>query len=425
MKVLLFNDNPVVSKLVTLSAQKTGDELEVCSDIEALNPGEFDLLIVDDALYNDENILALGTSITAKKHLFMSKRGVDKPEDFEYSINKPFLPTDLVELFTTISSSFERVEADKDEESFVLEDFDDELVLEDDDSLELDLSDDSDDDIASLGIDDVEADDEMLLDLEDFNDEDSTEDLALDESEESILDKDDLAEVQSLLDDAETPLEEDNAVEELDDVDGLELDENLTLDDDIELEEELSELEDSDEVDIEEDDLDLSLDDDIKEDDLDLNLDDDIEEDENDLNIEDVLEPSMDDKAMDEDSLSELEDEIESAVSELSDEDLQESVDEDTLLDIVSSDEDMNNFSSLDDLDEQSLKIAVGEAEASDFELEDEVNQIPIQKSIQNNSKVEGVDALKALLKALESEDVAKSLNGMNININISFGDKN
>ena len=37
MKILLLNDNPVVNKLVTLSAQKTSDELEVVENPDNIN----------------------------------------------------------------------------------------------------------------------------------------------------------------------------------------------------------------------------------------------------------------------------------------------------------------------------------------------------------------------------------------------------
>ena len=130
--------------------------------------------------------------------------------------------------------------------------------------------------------------------------------------------------------------------------------------------------------------------------------------------------------------LGELEDEIESAVAELSDEDLQESVDEETLIDIVSNNETFENFTGLDDLDEMSLKVAVGEADASALnENVSEDDDIEVSTTSESSASVEkadnaqGVEALKTLLKALENNDVAKSLKGMNININISFGDEN
>ena len=52
---------------------------------------------------------------------------------------------------------------------------------------------------------------------------------------------------------------------------------------------------------------------------------------------------------------------------------------------------------------------------------EDLIEEVPaavVQPAVAGG-KVEGVEALKALLKALESDDVARSLKGMNISVNI------
>ena len=88
---------------MTLSSQKTGDQLQVCSDPTTLAPATYDLLIVDDALWNEENAEALESAVSAKKKLLMATRGKEQPSGFDHTINKPFLPTDLVELFGAIS----------------------------------------------------------------------------------------------------------------------------------------------------------------------------------------------------------------------------------------------------------------------------------------------------------------------------------
>jgi len=54
VKILLLNDNPVVNKLVTLSAQKTSDELDVVNSIDDIDSRSYDLLVVDDTSYSDE-----------------------------------------------------------------------------------------------------------------------------------------------------------------------------------------------------------------------------------------------------------------------------------------------------------------------------------------------------------------------------------
>ncbi len=454
MRVLLFNDNPVVTKLVTLSAQKTGDELEVCSDIDSVKSGEVDLLIVDDGLYNDESALALGTSITASQHLFMANRGSSKPEGFEHVINKPFLPTDLVELFTMISNSLESTFDDSsDDEADMQISMDDDLeeLVSLDDELTLDTQDIEDEIDLEIGDNFDSFDDLGALDLDDTSKTDADSDETLEEEiQESVLDKDDLAEVQSLLEDADDSEEDTISVGNLDDFDdlGLDIDDVVLGDieeesdealDELNLEdEELPELEESstsEEI-LEEE---LMLDDSEEElTELEENspseemLEEDLAEEtfadegiEEELALDDSEEESSD-ELLDDDALNDLEDEIQSAISELSDEELEESVDEDILLDIVSSDEPLATFTGLDDLDEQSLKVAVGEAEPSNDVDEivenDETHKDEDITIVEKATKIEGVDALKTLLKALENDDVVNSLKGMSININISFG---
>jgi uncharacterized membrane protein len=103
MNILLLNNNPVVTKLVTLSAQKTGDELNVVSSLDEIAQSSCDVLIFDDALYSEALYADIVAQITCKKKMFMGSRGTQKPDDFDMMVNKPFLPTDLVDLFTTLS----------------------------------------------------------------------------------------------------------------------------------------------------------------------------------------------------------------------------------------------------------------------------------------------------------------------------------
>ncbi len=552
MRILLLNENPVVTKLVTLSAQKTADELEVTNDLSVQNAAQYDLIVVDDALYS-ESIKEQLQDVAATKRLFMATRGSELPQEtFDYILNKPFLPTDLVELFSGIASglgvSVEEEEAietlDNDSDLPELEGLEDDTVLEID-NLE------ADDDL-SLHHDD---DDTMTLDLDDDIASDESDELLLDDMDmqdkEPVLDKDDLAEVQELLDDTEEAVQEDDestiedavSVEsELDAIEGLEDDALLpeddseemlpdeeaqvsndgalldNLDDGADAETEISEdsdealaLSDQDETeelleeagealmdDLEEDihdesadtleagvgealeddledlsddalgDLDLSdiedadeiddLDDEIAEeiesidapeallevegdsvepavaeddfedlsddviDDLDLG---DLEsidaEEESDLDTVDI---ALEDEDVD---LDAIEDEIESAVSELSAEELEADVDEDLLLNIATDETTFDAISGLDELDEQSIKVAVGEADATQLQEEtrDEMVSEEHTQEIEKASNLEGAEALKVLLQALENREVAKALKGMNISINISFGEMN
>lgn len=100
-------------------------------------------------------------------------------------------------------------------------------------------------------------------------------------------------------------------------------------------------------------------------------------------------------------------------------------------------------FDELDMLDERELKLAIGEevgeeeptivakggsslaAEALDEVMSESSSYADFSDTIEEekpSSHAEGVEALQALLKALANENVSKSLKGMNISININFG---
>jgi len=98
VKILLLNDNPVVTKLVTLSAQKTDDEVVPAHSLEEVPQGAYDLLVIDDALYDEESYAALKEKINFKKSLFICSREREGEGEFTATIKKPFLPTDMVEL---------------------------------------------------------------------------------------------------------------------------------------------------------------------------------------------------------------------------------------------------------------------------------------------------------------------------------------
>ena len=490
MRILLLNNNPVVSKLVTLSAQKTSDDLSVADDVGAVEPSKYDLLVVDDALYSDEDMQKLKSKIEFTKSLFICSRDAEIPSEFKHALRKPFLPTDLVEMFVSLSKDVNKKPLDNakskssiESESNDSENLADNINLDElEDFGELDELDDFDaadlkntkeqstssskDDIDELeSLDDEELDfnaleelaqessDKHLNELKledddiDFDDLDEVDELesgdddldfvnmdeksVLEDESTGILDKDELKEVQSLLDETEDEASEtkddldkaedddfdfeedtDADIEEESKEDELELDEELDFEDDdsLEIEDETSktktenEIEDEDDLDFEED-MDSDIEKESKEDELELDEELDFEE-------------------------EDFESKISSAVEGLSQEDLDAEVDEEMLLDI-------------DSLTSRDLKIAIGEELSEDDEIQEdefiddtleESEDLGLQQSsslndnsLNNNlldDKNEGVEALKKILKALSNEDVAASLKGMKISINITLGDK-
>jgi len=442
MKILLLNDNPVVTKLVTLSAQKTSDELEIVSTIDAIKDKKYDLLIVDDAMYSEQVYALLNENITFEESLYICSRSTQEVEDFTKTLKKPFLPTDLVELFALIGSNSSSFDTDEIEDVEELEPL--EMLSEDDDlNLTQEMSLDESDEIS--------LDDELLLDDEFLLHE---EDL---EQGESVLDNEEAQKVKDLLDETSSgELDFDDELDlsddELEDIlaedeseDELLLDENL---EDIITEEDTEEesegvesedkLEDEQEIDHEldfEDELILdedeiqelsSLDQPLEDEDkLETSKESDVVEDLETLEQEEEL--GEDDSMIDDDL--DLQTQIENAVDELSDEDLESELDEDLLLDIATG-----GLDSLDSLTTRDLKLAIGE-EVDEEELlldEDSIEEISEEfESVKEESfeesdenEIEGVEALKNLLAALSDKKVAASMKGMQISINITLGGK-
>jgi uncharacterized membrane protein len=96
MRVLLLNDNPVVDKLVTLSVEKAGHELVKAGSIGAIEPGRYDLLIVEEGLYDSALVEELGSFISFSFSMLIAARDTVVDDLFDRILNKPFLPTELL-----------------------------------------------------------------------------------------------------------------------------------------------------------------------------------------------------------------------------------------------------------------------------------------------------------------------------------------
>ncbi len=101
MKILLLNENPMVSRLINLSAKKMSYELtEVAEYSEEL--GTYDTIIVD----NDIEVDLVALKEKCNQLIFLSPR--DKPCEVDAEIlHKPFLPTDFLNLLSGESVKFD------------------------------------------------------------------------------------------------------------------------------------------------------------------------------------------------------------------------------------------------------------------------------------------------------------------------------
>ncbi len=107
MKTLLFNKNPIISKLVRMSAQKMEYEFEerlnYASDIDS-----YDVIIVDDGVSADLKVL----QGKCKKLIYISS-GASANEESRQVLHKPFLPTDLIALMRIDEAAAAQADKDK------------------------------------------------------------------------------------------------------------------------------------------------------------------------------------------------------------------------------------------------------------------------------------------------------------------------
>ena len=139
-----------------------------------------------------------------------------------------------------------------------------------------------------------------------------------------------------------------------------------------------------------------------------------LEETDADINFDDEVEEETEE--VEEEIDIDIASQIENAVEDLSEEDLESEIDEGTLIDIVSCD--------LDSITSRDMKIAVGEKVNSvETEVieEDTAEDIIVEETLIEEQK--GVESLKNLLAALSDKNVAASMKGMKISINITLGD--
>jgi len=96
MNILLVNNDAVVTKLVKLSTQKTGDRLDVATSIDEIRDENYDLLILDGNLFSRDFLEALNDKVIYAHSIYITTRESGDSDLFERHLFKPFLPTELL-----------------------------------------------------------------------------------------------------------------------------------------------------------------------------------------------------------------------------------------------------------------------------------------------------------------------------------------
>jgi len=105
MTILLINDNPVVSRLLTLCTRDDDMMLEEVKSVYTIKNESYDVVFIDEESYIGE-VLKLSEMISIGKKILLSAVDVEV-NDFDKTLQKPFLPSQIVEILESIKISQE------------------------------------------------------------------------------------------------------------------------------------------------------------------------------------------------------------------------------------------------------------------------------------------------------------------------------
>lgn len=98
MKLLLINKNPIVRKLVKLSAEKAGIEAIEAEVLGEVSEAAFDFVFIDDESLDDAPLNEVQGRFPEAKCGFIHAKDREREAGFALFVQKPFLPTDMVDL---------------------------------------------------------------------------------------------------------------------------------------------------------------------------------------------------------------------------------------------------------------------------------------------------------------------------------------
>ena len=226
--ILLINENKIVSRLLQLSSEKNGFNLEEVSALDS-SGDSYDVIFVDSDKYSDALMGEIESMLNYGQLGYIGTKQETAPSGFSLVIEKPFLPTDFVDMIKDKVIGREVPFVDEKIEALNLED----------DSFDLDNIDEG---VEELLINDTVEDDISLISLDEIDELDELDDvdLSLDPSlmmttgvatamAESENSNEELADMVSEID----LMEEDSLDSIEDDLESLVQDDVLSLEDDI------------------------------------------------------------------------------------------------------------------------------------------------------------------------------------------------
>lgn len=108
MKILLINDNPVVSRLLVLCTREESVVLDEAVSADTVKSDDYDIVLVDEASYGAD-VAELLTLLGRCKKVYISYDN-EAMKGFNTTIKKPFLPSQILELIENLGSEEEVIE---------------------------------------------------------------------------------------------------------------------------------------------------------------------------------------------------------------------------------------------------------------------------------------------------------------------------
>lgn len=125
MRILLLNDNKIVSRLISLTCEKNGIDFKEIEKVNDVGENEnYDYIFIDGDFYTDELKEEITSKIDYRYLGYIASKGTDIPDGIDIVLEKPFLPTDFLELIQnhTVDDSTQESEIKQEEEENALED---------------------------------------------------------------------------------------------------------------------------------------------------------------------------------------------------------------------------------------------------------------------------------------------------------------
>jgi len=115
MHILLINSNPVVARLLLLCTRDSSYFLDAVDDTLELSYEKYDMVFVDEDSYTQE-VKTLFDNFSVGKKVFMSFSKESK-DGFDKFIQKPFLPSQIIEIIEEIEADIHIEQYNKDNTS--------------------------------------------------------------------------------------------------------------------------------------------------------------------------------------------------------------------------------------------------------------------------------------------------------------------